>query len=59
MGDGNPSANSSPVRMVDFYEMAVKAGRQLGYSEEKIYETFRLNRKKSMKLLFPKMYCLR
>ena len=46
LGDGNPSANPSPVRMVDFYEMAVKAGRQLGYSEEKIYEAFRLNRKK-------------
>ena len=46
LGDGNPPANPSPVRMVDFYEMAVKAGRQLGYSEENIYEAFRLNRKK-------------
>lgn len=46
LGDGNPPAKLSPVRMVDFYEMAVKAGRQLGYAEEKVYEAFRLNRKK-------------
>ncbi len=46
LGDTEPARHPSPVRMVDFYEMAVKAGKQIGYAEEQVYEAFRLNRKK-------------
>lgn len=35
-----------PVRLVDFYTLAVKAGRQLGYSENEVYNAFCENRKK-------------
>lgn len=46
LGDKKPAMNHSPVRLVDFYEMAVKAGRQIGYKEEQVHEAFCTNREK-------------
>lgn len=44
--DQKPVTCPSPIRLVDFYELSVKAGRQFGYSEEQVYEAFCMNRKK-------------
>lgn len=45
LGDTQPVEKPSPIRLVDFYEIAVKAGRQLGYSEKQIYSAFEANNK--------------
>lgn len=46
LGDKEPLESAPPVRLVDFYTLAVKAGRQLGYSENEVYNAFCENRKK-------------
>lgn len=44
--DKEPLTLPSPIRLVDFYTIAVKTGRQLGYNEQQVHEAFVQNRKK-------------
>lgn len=43
--DKEPIQIPSPIRLCDFYEIAVKAGRQFGFSEEEVYKAFEANKK--------------
>lgn len=43
IGDDEPIKYCSPFRLVDFYMLAVKVGRQIGIKEDEIYEAFEEN----------------
>lgn len=43
LGDGKKTKHTSPFRLVDFYELAVKAGRQIGFTEEEVHKAFKDN----------------
>lgn len=43
LGDKKKPKKSSPFRLVDFYELSVKAGRQLGFTEKDVYNAFKEN----------------
>lgn len=45
LGDSRPVERHPDNRFTDFYEIAVKAGRQLGYSEKQVYSVFMTNYK--------------
>lgn len=45
LNDSQEAEYQSPIRLTDWYELCVKAGRQLGYSEEDVYFAFEENRK--------------
>lgn len=46
LGDNEPIKMASPARAIDFYELSVKVGRQMGYSEEKVHKAFCMNKKR-------------
>lgn len=43
--DNSPIETTSPFRLIDFYQIAVKTGRQLGYEEDEVQEAFLNNRR--------------
>ncbi len=45
LGDTEPVETKSPFRLRDFYEIAVKTARQLGYERKLVEQAFRENRK--------------
>ncbi len=45
LGDTEPVETKSPFRLRDFYEIAVKTARQLGYGRKLVEQAFRNNRK--------------
>ena len=45
LGDTEAVETKSPFRLRDFYDIAVKAARQLGYDRKKVEQAFRENRK--------------
>lgn len=47
LNDSQEAEYQSPIRLTDWYELCVKAGRQLGYSEEDVYFAFEENRKRA------------
>lgn len=46
LADKKPMELASPIRLVDFYSLAVKAGRQIGYTEQEVHHAFCENRKR-------------